>query len=114
MPAWPGCRFPGVETGVAVSVLVLGLCIALVWQPVEPVPLFLVGIFAVFHGYAHGAELPQAADPAAYAVGFVIATGMIHVLGILIGLALNKPLHGSLARGLGGLIAAGGIYFLVA
>ena len=109
-----GLPLPGVETGVAVSVLVLGLCIALVWQPAEPVPLFLVGIFAVFHGYAHGAELPQAADPAAYAVGFVVATGMIHVLGILIGLALNKPLHGSLARGLGGLIAAGGIYFLVA
>ena len=109
-----GLPLPGVETGIAVSVLVLGLSIAMVWRPVEPVPLFLIAIFAVFHGYAHGAELPQAADPASYAVGFVVATGLIHVLGIAIGLALNKPLHGALARGLGGLIAAGGIYFLVA
>ena len=109
-----GLPLPGVETGIAVSVLVLGLSIAMVWRPVEPVPLLLVAFFAVFHGYAHGAELPGAADPAAYAVGFVVATGLIHVLGILIGLALSKPLQGGLARGLGGLIAAGGIYFLVA
>jgi urease accessory protein len=109
-----GVPLVGVETGVAVSVLVLGLSIAMVWQPPEPVPLVLIGIFAVFHGYAHGVELPSAADPAAYAVGFVIATGLIHILGIAIGLALNKPLHGRVTRGLGALIAAGGVYFLVA
>lgn len=109
-----GLPLPGVETGIAVSVLVLGLAIAMVWKPVEPVPLALIAVFAVFHGFAHGAELPEAADPAAYAIGFVVATGLIHVLGILIGTALNRPLQGGLARGLGGLIAAGGIYFLVA
>lgn len=109
-----GLPLPGVETGIAVSVLVLGLAIAAVWRPAEPVPLVLIAVFAVFHGYAHGAELPAAADPAAYAVGFVVATGLIHVLGILIGIALNRPLQGGLARGLGGLIAAGGIYFLIA
>jgi urease accessory protein len=109
-----GLPLPGVETGIAVSVLVLGLAIALVWRPREPLPLALIAIFAVFHGYAHGVELPGAVDPAAYAVGFVVATGLIHVGGILAGLALSKPMRGGLARGLGGLIAAGGVYFLVA
>jgi urease accessory protein len=108
-----GLPMVGVETGVAVSVLVLGLSIAMVWQPPEPVPLILIGIFAVFHGYAHGVELPSAADPAAYAVGFVLATGLIHILGIALGLVLNRPLRGRLTQGLGALIAAGGIYFLV-
>jgi urease accessory protein len=109
-----GLPLPGVETGIAVSVLVLGLAIAAVWRPVEPVPLILIAVFAVFHGYAHGAELPAAADPAAYAVGFVVATGMIHILGIAIGMTFNKPLQGALARGIGGLIAVGGVYFLIA
>jgi urease accessory protein len=109
-----GLPLPGVEAGIAVSVLVLGLAIAAVWRPVDPVPLILVAVFAVFHGYAHGAELPAAADPAAYAVGFVFATGLIHIFGIVIGTTFNKPLQGGLARGLGGVIAAGGVYFLVA
>ena len=109
-----GLTLPGVETGIAVSVLALGLAIAAVWRPVEPVPLLLIAVFAVFHGYAHGTELPAAADPAAYAVGFVVATGAIHILGIFIGIIFNRPLQGGLARGLGGLIAGGGVYFLVA
>jgi urease accessory protein len=109
-----GLPLPGVEAGIALSVLVLGLAIALLWRPREPAPLALIAVFAVFHGYAHGVELPGAADPAAYAVGFVVATGLIHVAGILVGLALSKPMQGGLARGLGGLIAAGGVYFLVA
>ena len=108
-----GLPLPGVETGIAVSVLVLGLAIAAIWRPAEPVALLLIGAFAVFHGYAHGAELPAAADPAAYSVGFVVATGLIHVFGIFIGLAFSKPLQGGLARGLGGAIAASGVYFLL-
>lgn len=108
-----GLTLPGVEIGIALSVLSLGLVIAFSWRPREPVPVVLIGVFAVFHGYAHGVELPAAADPAAYAVGFVVATGLIHVLGILVGLALSKPMRGGLARGLGGLIAVGGVYFLV-
>jgi urease accessory protein len=109
-----GLTLPGIETGIAISVLVLGLAIAAVWRPVEPVPLLLIAVFAVLHGYAHGAELPAAADPGAYAVGFVVATGAIHILGILVGIVFTKPFQGSLARGLGGLIAGGGVYFLVA
>jgi urease accessory protein len=109
-----GLVLPYVEVGIALSILVLGLAIALKWHPIEIVPLALIAIFALCHGYAHGVELPSAADPAAYAAGFVLATGLIHVLGIVVGLLLGKPLHGWLARGLGGVIATGGVFYLVA
>ena len=108
-----GLVLPYVEIGIALSILVLGLAIACKWRPVEIVPLALIAIFALCHGYAHGVELPSAADPAAYAAGFVLATGMIHIIGIVVGLLLGKPLHGWLARGLGGVIAAGGVFYLL-
>ncbi|HKX07992.1 MAG TPA: HupE/UreJ family protein [Stellaceae bacterium] len=107
-----GLPLPHVELGIAVSILALGSAIAFGWRPIEAVALILIGVFAICHGYAHGVELPNAADPADYAVGFVLATGMIHLLGVGVGLALNKPLEGRLSRALGGLIAVGGIYFL--
>jgi urease accessory protein len=109
-----GLPLPHVELGIALSIIGLGLCIALAWRPVELVSIAVIGVFAIFHGYAHGAELPRAADPADFAVGFVLATGMIHLLGIGAGLALGKPLGGRLARLLGLAIALGGGYFLMA
>lgn len=108
-----GVPLPGIEIGIALSILALGLAIALAWHPAEWAALTLIAYFAVCHGYAHGAELPLAADPADYAIGFVLATGMIHLFGIGVGLALNKPAGGRLARALGALIGVGGIYFLV-
>jgi urease accessory protein len=105
--------FGGIETGIAMSMAVLGAAIAAAWRPNDTIALAVVSVFAVFHGYAHGAELPIATDPADYAVGFVIATGMIHVLGVGVGLALKKPFAGRLARALGGGIVAGGAYFLL-
>jgi urease accessory protein len=107
-----GIYLPAVETGIALSVLALGLAIAFAWRPFEPVALMIIAIFAVCHGYAHGQELPEAADPTAYSAGFVIATGGIHVLGIGIGLVIGKLLEGRVSRALGALIAAGGLYFL--
>jgi urease accessory protein len=107
-----GLYLPQVELGIALSVLVLGLAIAFAWKPFEPVALLLIAVFAVFHGYAHGLELPSAADPASYSVGFVIATGLIHVVGIGLGLLIGKLFDGWLSRGLGAAIAAGGVYFL--
>jgi urease accessory protein len=107
-----GVVLPLVEIGIALSILVLGLAIAFKWHPIEIVQLCLIAIFAVCHGYSHGVELPEAADPAAYAAGFVVATGMIHICGIVAGLLLSKPLQGRLARGLGGAIAVGGAYYL--
>ena len=109
-----GLPMPSVEIGIAISVLVLGLAIAFAWHPREVVPPLIVAAFAIFHGYAHGAELPLAADPAAYATGFVLATGLIHISGILVGLLLARPMHGTIARALGAIIALGGVYFLVA
>lgn len=109
-----GVQLPYSETAIALSMLVLGAAIAARWHPSIFVPLFIVAVFAIFHGYAHGVELPQAADPVAYATGFVLATGSIHVAGILVGMMLAKPVDGRLARALGAIIAAGGVYYLAA
>ena len=104
--------FPPVEIGIGVSVLVMGGVIALAWRaPVWPACL-IVGVFALFHGYAHGKELPSAADPIGYSVGFVLATGMLHVAGIGIGLVNERPNGIIVSRSLGGLVAVCGVYFL--
>ncbi len=108
-----GLPFTGVEIGIALSIMALGLAIVLAWRPAEWVALVLIAYFALCHGYAHGGELPRAANPADYVIGFVLATGMIHLFGIGVGLALNKPAGGRLSRGLGALIGLAGIYFLV-
>jgi urease accessory protein len=109
-----GVPIHGVEFGIALSVLSLGLAIALAWRPAEWTALLLIAFFALCHGYAHGAELPLSADPADYAAGFVLATGTIHLLGIGVGLALNKPMAGRLSRLFGAVIGLGGVYFLAA
>ncbi|MFL6600937.1 MAG: HupE/UreJ family protein [Steroidobacteraceae bacterium] len=103
---------PPVEIGIALSVLVLGGCIALgVRAPVWAASL-IVAAFAVLHGYAHGKELPSAADPIGYSAGFTLATGALHVAGIGIGCLRDRP-GGTLAlRSLGGLIGATGVWFL--
>jgi urease accessory protein len=108
-----GLPLPGTEIGIALSILALGLAITFAWHPAEWTALSLIAVFAICHGYAHGAELPLAADPADYVIGFVLATGLIHLFGIGVGLGLGKPLGGRLARGLGALVGIGGIYFLV-
>ena len=109
-----GVPLPAVESGIAVSIMVLGAAIAFVWRPPEWLALTIIGVFAICHGYAHGAELPAAADPADFAIGFVIATGLIHLAGIAAGLAFQRYRGGALSRALGGLIGLGGVYFLVA
>ncbi len=107
-----GLQLPGIEIGIAVSIIALGAAVAMAWRPAEWIALLLIAFFAVCHGYAHGVELPRATDPADYAIGFVLATGMIHLFGIGVGLGLNKPVGGRLARSLGALISVTGIYFL--
>ena len=108
-----GLPLPGVEIGIALSILALGGAIVFAWRPAEWMALILIAYFGLCHGYAHGAELPLATDPADYATGFVLATGMIHLFGIGVGTALGKPMQGRLSRALGAVIASGGIYFLV-
>ncbi|MDH4440491.1 MAG: HupE/UreJ family protein [Rhizobium sp.] len=109
-----GIPLPAVESGIALSIIVLGAAIACLWRPPEWLALAVIGIFAIFHGYAHGAELPNATDPADYAFGFVVATGLIHLAGIAVGLGFQRLHGGQFARALGGLIGLGGVYFLVA
>ncbi|WP_102959094.1 HupE/UreJ family protein [Mangrovicella endophytica] len=108
-----GLPIPDVEVGIALSMIVLGGAIAAAWKAPGAVALVIVSVFAICHGYAHGAELPLAADPADYAVGFVIATGLIHVLGVAVGLVSGKFYDGIVSRCLGGLIALAGAYFLL-
>ena len=103
---------PTVEIGVAVSVLVLGACIALSLRAPVWLASTIVAVFGIFHGYAHGRELPSAADPAGYSVGFVLATGMLHLAGVGIGLLNNMPRGVLVTRSLGGAIGVAGGWFL--
>ncbi len=107
-----GVQLPPVEIGIAVSVLVLGACVALSLKAPVWAASLVVAVFAVFHGYAHGKELPSAADPIGYSAGFVLATGLLHVSGIGIGFVGNGPKGVVAIRSLGGVIAALGIWFL--
>jgi urease accessory protein len=77
-----GVSLPHVETGIAASVLVLGLLIATRQQWAVKAGMAIAAGFALFHGYAHGLEMPQAASPALYALGFVLATAFLHGAGI--------------------------------
>ena len=106
-----GFALPNVELGIALSVLILGIAIAFAWKAPEWAALLLIAVFAVFHGYAHGVELPRAVDPASYANGFVVATGLIHIAGIGIGLLLGRPWRGQLSQVLGAAIAVTGLFF---
>jgi urease accessory protein len=103
---------PPVEVGIALSMLVLGCCIVLALKaPVWPASL-IVATFAVYHGYAHGKELPSAADPTGYSVGFVLATGLLHVLGICVGFLNDRPGGVIATRSMGGLIGGMGVWYL--
>lgn len=107
-----GVPLPGIETGIALSGLVLGLMVLLAVRPPLWIAAVLVGVFAVFHGHAHGAELPAAANPFVYAAGFVLATGFLHLIGIAIGQLWHWPAGRVVVRAAGGAIAVAGGAFL--
>lgn len=108
-----GVAVPLVETGIAASAVVLGLMVALALKPPLWVAAILVGAFAIFHGHAHGTELPEFATPLAYSIGFVVATGLLHLAGIALGLLVRWP-YGTVAiRAGGAVIALAGVVFLV-
>lgn len=108
-----GFPLPMVEIGVSTSAIVLGALVATDTRPALVVAASLVAAFAVFHGYAHGAELPSAVNPLAYGVGFVASTGLLHLAGILLGTLYRWPAGVRLVRGSGTLIACIGGYFLL-
>jgi len=107
-----GFPLPGVEIGIAVSAVVLG---ALVLAEVRP-PLWLaaliVAFFAIFHGHAHGRELPQGTSALLYSLGFVVATGLLHAVGIGLGVAHRWAAGRRLVQLAGGGVALAGLFFL--
>ncbi len=107
-----GLPIPFIEIGIAVSAIMLGAMVAFAARPPLWVAGILVGLFAIFHGYAHGAELPESANAIAFSIGFVVATGLLHAVGILFG-AANRWRSGATALRAGGAaISAAGVYFL--
>lgn len=107
-----GVPLPAVETGVALSGVVLGLLVALAAKPPLLWAAVVVGLFGLFHGHAHGTELPEAANPMTYAVGFVISTGLLHLSGIALGLLVRWPWGRVAVRCGGAVIALVGFGFL--
>lgn len=81
---------PFVELGVALSIIVLGLAVAFQWDWPIAAAMALVGVFALFHGHAHGNEMPVDAAGLEYAVGFVLATGLLHLIGIGFGIGVAR------------------------
>jgi urease accessory protein len=108
-----GVPLPGVETGIAVSAIALGAMVALAAKPPLWIAAILVGAFAIFHGHAHGAELPVGADAIAFSMGFVVATGTLHVGGIAFGALSHWPAGRIAVRLAGGVIALIGLAYLV-
>lgn len=107
-----GIPIPSIETGIAVSAIVLGAMVAFAIRPPLWVAAILVGVFAIFHGHAHGTELPSAANPLAYSAGFVISTGMLHLSGIAFGLLVRWPAGKIAVRTFGVFISIAGVGFL--
>ena len=104
---------PFVEMGIALSVLLLGLAIAFDRQIPLLFAMAFVGVFAIFHGHAHGAEMPELASPVLYALGFLFGTAVIHLGGVMIGLGMQRMTgQRNLMRVTGAAIAAMGGYLL--
>lgn len=103
-----------IELGIALSVLILGAVIALNWSLPVPVAMVAVGIFGIFHGYAHGAEMPEIADAWRYAGGFLTSTAIIHLIGVLIGDIPTRYEYQNISFGIIGVaIAICGLLFIV-
>ena len=108
-----GVFIPFVEPGIAASVFVLGLLIAAAVRLPLVASSLIVGLFAVFHGHAHGAEMPETVSGLAYGIGFVLATGLLHCCGIGLGLLAGQLESPRFVRYTGGATAALGIYLFV-
>lgn len=105
--------FVFVEQIIALSVTTLGVIILLKWSPKEIIAIIIVSVFAIFHGYAHGIELPKANEPLSYIIGFVISTGLIHLLGVGVGYFLNQFHNGKISKFIGLIIFFFGLLFIL-
>lgn len=107
--AWMGGTLPLFEGAIALSVLGMGLFVATRQAWAVPLGMAVAAAFALFHGYAHGLEMPQAASPLLYALGFVLATAALHVFGIA-----GKRVGRHAVRWAGAAIAATGLALMIA
>jgi urease accessory protein len=107
-----GLPLPGSELGIAASAILLGGAVVSEARPTLTVAAVVVGFFAIFHGYAHGAELPPGQNGLLYSMGFVIATGGLHAVGISVGM-IHRWLWGrTVLRLAGGAVAVAGAFFM--
>jgi urease accessory protein len=107
-----GVPLPGVEVGIAASAILLGTMVAKEARPPLGLAAAMVAFFAVFHGHAHGTELPSGQSGLTYSIGFVVATGCLHATGIGIGV-IHRWGWGRIALRLaGGAVSVAGLFFL--
>jgi urease accessory protein len=110
-----GVPIPFVELGIALSVIVLGAIVAFGVRAPVAVAMGVVGLFAIFHGHAHGSEMPLDASGIDYGIGFMIATAIHHAVGISIGFligASTKTFGNKVYRVAGGLASVAGVALL--
>lgn len=110
-----GVAVPFVEIGIGLSVVVLGAIVAFGVKAPVAAAMAIVGLFAIFHGHAHGAEMPANAAGFAYGAGFLAATALLHLCGIAVGFGIGKAseAYGSaFTRTVGGIAALAGVGLL--
>ncbi|HRY16513.1 MAG: HupE/UreJ family protein [Candidatus Competibacteraceae bacterium] len=107
-----GIPIPDVEIGIALSAIVLGAMVLAELRPSFWLAAGVVAFFAIFHGHAHGRELPEGANALLYSFGFVVATGLLHAVGILLGEAHRWAAGRQAVRAAGGGVALAGLFFL--
>ncbi|KAF0138629.1 MAG: urease accessory protein [Rhodospirillaceae bacterium] len=111
--AMAGVPLPLVEGGIAVSVLILGLLVAASVRLPVGTGMTTAGLFALFHGHAHGSELPVIADPLLYGMGFIAATVILHAIGFGLSTATRSLGREHPVRFAGGAVAGVGIVLLL-
>jgi urease accessory protein len=109
-----GISLPFVEQGIVLSVIILGVLVAAAVRLPLPVSAGIVGLFALVHGCAHGAEIPSSASGLPYALGFAAATALLHAAGVSFGLLTQRPHYSQFVRFTGAAIALCGIFLCVA
>ena len=112
MAALLGVPLPGVELGIAASAILLGLAVMSELRPPLAAAVAVVGVFGLFHGHAHGTELPPGQSALLYSLGFVVATGCLHGVGIALGLLHGRPWGQKLLRMTGAVVALAGVLFM--
>lgn len=111
--ALTGIDLPGVETGIALSVLLLGLIVAFSMRPPLPAAMAVTALFALFHGHAHGTEVGDASQAAVYALGMLLATALLHGLGLTAARLAQRFSLGLVTRFAGAAVALAGVVILV-